>query len=624
MNKLNQACLDYIDAGFALVPLPKASKGPTKAGWNESSECISNKSQLEHIHYGVGLAHAYSSPITCSIDIDNLEKAELWLKQRGVNLDSLLNASDAVQIQSGRHNKAKLIYCLPKGVQPLPSKKHIEIDTVIEFRCASNNGKTVQDVLPPSIHPETGQAYQWAGAGNFKALPELPQSLFKIWSGLIDQALAFTPEAIEGPLCKITQNLTGFTESQGNINKVKVALDSVSANCSYEEWRNILFALKSTGWQCAKQLASDWSQTAPDKWDQSVFDTLWNSAKESGGISIGTLFHKAGTASVIPTITSAIKSTSSSFELSNGQMKIPTTPPPPRHYLFGDCVVGGTMGIMAGLGGTAKTLLMMQIAVHGAIGKPIGNFHVDSFASMLFLGEENEAERDRRFGALCTRLTAKELQEVQSSVICYPAAGKDIRLTWLANNNPVETPLVKEIVNLAEEHHKNCGKEIGLIVFDHARLVMAGDPNAANDVTQLTRVLNEIAIATNSVVMLLAHSPKNVYGKDDNVDAAEVFGSGAFVDNSRAAFVLHTMREKEAKDLGVAESDRKQYVCLTSVKANNGPSGNAWWFKKEQVTGWSSIVLVPVQLYPKSMFPNHSVLTKKIIDLVKANPVIPP
>mgnify|MGYP000695436838 CR=1 FL=1 len=48
----------------------------------------------------------------------------------------------------------------------------IQKKTALEFRCATVEGKTVQDVLPGSVHP-SGTTYQWGGKGNWQSLPAL-------------------------------------------------------------------------------------------------------------------------------------------------------------------------------------------------------------------------------------------------------------------------------------------------------------------------------------------------------------------------------------------------------------------------------------------------------------------
>ncbi|WP_396189461.1 AAA family ATPase [Flavobacterium sp.] len=620
---------DYLSAGFALVPLPQGAKGPVTKGWNQLTNCITDASGLTRIQYGVGLAHAYSKPVTCTLDVDDYVLASNWLAAEGVDLQSLLDAPDAVQIVSGKPNKAKLLYRLPDEQTPLATSVIKDgTKTILEFRCASSGGMTVQDVLPPSIHPDTGKPYEWGGQGHFSMLPILPTKLNTIWlprQGTTSPSNNSNLEIVS----PVMQSLLSMPETPENIAKVTQALDVLTADCSHDEWRDIIFALKSTLWNCAEDLARNWSMTAPHRWNEGYFNSLWSHAKAIGGIGVGTLFHKAMVFNASASLSLNHQpvhqfddgnTASSHFELGDGRMCIPTLPPSPRDYAYGDTVPFGTTAILAGVGGTAKTTFVMQLAAQGALGKPIGNFPVNSFASMLFLGEENQEERDRRFGAVCVGMPAADLALVQQRVMCFPAAGKDIRLNFLVDNNLTENHLVNDIIDKVRAHHAECGLRVGLIVFDHVRLIMTGDPNAANDVTQLTRILTKIANATNSSVLVLAHSPKSSLGRVESSDASEVFGSGAFVDNTRAAFILNTMRPEEAKDFSIDPKERNEYVCLTTVKSNYGKSGATWWFKKRYLPDWQTITLEPVTLYKQSLFANHNALSQRIIDKVNHNP----
>ena len=173
-DTLNVA-VSYISAGFHLVPIPYGEKGPTHMGWNKRSNTISNPDQIERLAgLNIGLAHAYSG--TCAIDIDDLKKADEFFSGNGINLTGLLMSEDAVQIKSGRDNRAKLLYRTP---EILPTFKISNPDTIVEFRCAAANGLTVQDVLPPSIHPDTGMPYTWQG--DYKNLPLLPAEICELW-----------------------------------------------------------------------------------------------------------------------------------------------------------------------------------------------------------------------------------------------------------------------------------------------------------------------------------------------------------------------------------------------------------------------------------------------------------
>jgi len=181
----------YLDAGMALVFFPSTSKGPIGSaakGWNLRENCVTreNADKLDKLtgQCNVGLAHAYSG--TCSLDIDDLFAAREWLAHHGVALDALYNADDSVTIESGRKNRGKLIYRLPKN---MPQKKIASPNggDMIDFRCAAANGNTVQDCLPPAYNPDAKAHYQWGGDGDYRNIPEIPQELLTLWQRQIDK-----------------------------------------------------------------------------------------------------------------------------------------------------------------------------------------------------------------------------------------------------------------------------------------------------------------------------------------------------------------------------------------------------------------------------------------------------
>ena len=150
----------YIRHGWKLVPIPPGTKGPRAIGWNRAEGAINSQADLPP-GYGIGLAHAYSG--TMALDIDNWDMALKILSDQGVDIAALYAAPDAVIIDSGRTGRGKLLYRMPEGYV-LPSRKVIrDAITVYEIRCATSANLTVQDVLPPSIHPDTQQPYRWAG-----------------------------------------------------------------------------------------------------------------------------------------------------------------------------------------------------------------------------------------------------------------------------------------------------------------------------------------------------------------------------------------------------------------------------------------------------------------------------
>jgi hypothetical protein len=176
-----------INAGFALVPLKPGEKGTSVLGWNRRGAAITDIAGLDRIGDGnIGLAHAYCSPSpTCAIDLDDYQLAAAWLDQRGIHLPTLMQAPDAVLIRSGKPNSAKILYRLPLELRALASERITDNGkTILEFRCGTRAGLTVQDVLPPSVHP-SGTRYQWEGSGSILSLAEIPPALLDQWSALL-------------------------------------------------------------------------------------------------------------------------------------------------------------------------------------------------------------------------------------------------------------------------------------------------------------------------------------------------------------------------------------------------------------------------------------------------------
>lgn len=285
--------LELLGSGLALIPVPLGEKGPIHRGWNLESECITRPDQLSLLDgKNIGLAHAFCKPTpTCAIDIDNFRAARGWLATHGVDLKASAKAPDATAIWSGKEQSLKLLYRLPIGSKPLASTAvhSPEGKVILEFRCATRDGKTVQDVLPPSIHP-SGSTYQWMGLGDPLLIPTIPLEFLNVWTGLLGNASRVANRVFDLDLDAFAR-----PESPRQIAIIKEALSFISADCSYELWRNIVWALLSTNWTCAEALAMEWSQSAPHRYTEDSFWTLVNSYMPQRGnpISVGTIYHFA-------------------------------------------------------------------------------------------------------------------------------------------------------------------------------------------------------------------------------------------------------------------------------------------------------------------------------------------
>lgn len=251
--ELQDTPADYVREGLVLVPIPRGSKGPGHKSWNRRENCITDPAQTATLRGNIGLAHAYSG--TCCIDVDALDGARAWLAERGIDIDALLNAQDAVLVSSGRPNRAKLLYRI---AAPLASLKLA--GRALEFRCATRDGLTVQDLLPPSQHP-SGQRYRWEYAeslvGHWSMLPPIPAALLALWKSLLSpqrSALA-KGSAADGEL-SVPEPRAGL-----GFGELATLLQSIDPDVHYDNWLRVLMAVhhETAGSATGFELVNEWS-----------------------------------------------------------------------------------------------------------------------------------------------------------------------------------------------------------------------------------------------------------------------------------------------------------------------------------------------------------------------------
>lgn len=285
----------YIRHGWSLVPIPAGTKGPATPGWNRKEAQLRSQTDLP-AGYGIGLAHAYSG--TMALDIDHWETAALMLTDRGIDLEALYRAPDAVIVDSGRAGRGKLLYAMPFGLALQTKKIAHQGQTIYELRCGTSNGLTVQDVLPPSIHPDTHQPYRWAGNGHWSRLPEIPPELLTWWMELLDKDTSRT--------------ISMENSIDASWNEIQQALSFISPDCSRDEWVNVGMALHWAGSETnemeqAYAIWDDWSSVSYKYPGQREMMTQWNSFKvtKTNSVRLGTLFHFAKQGGWVRTIPDA-------------------------------------------------------------------------------------------------------------------------------------------------------------------------------------------------------------------------------------------------------------------------------------------------------------------------------
>jgi len=180
---------DYVAHGIYLVPISPCrktglpTKAPVTSGWNLEQNIVKSEAQINEAwlaqNWNVGIVLLQSNIV--SFDIDDLEKTrQIFADILDFDLDELLNAPDAVRI-TGKPGRAKLLYRVPDDLHHLTTQQlAFGKESIFEIRYQSTGGKTHQDVLPPSIHPDTGKPYEWIG--DWTNIPEVPQIFADLWA----------------------------------------------------------------------------------------------------------------------------------------------------------------------------------------------------------------------------------------------------------------------------------------------------------------------------------------------------------------------------------------------------------------------------------------------------------
>ena len=354
---------EYVNAGLVLVPIPSGKKGPSKEGWNVRAHCWYMREAVPDEWAGnIGLAHAYSR--TCALDIDSYRAALPALAQRGIDLDALLASDDAVQIRSGRPDRAKLIYRLPEGLEPLPSVDRNDSGEGFEFRCASRAGLTVQDVLPPSIHPDTGKPYEWAG--NWRELPELPANVLSAWRGLL------------GPQRPAPAQAPKTTVAEGRHADVirlaaRVARQVVQEGLADDSGLALLTAELSRG---------RWSRDVTDELHRAYRDALAKCRDGTWQIGASRDVEPAQTGQPDQEQGQLI-----SIELHDLMASAPIEP---RHVVA-PLIPRKVVSLLSAHGGAGKSTLGLILGAHVAAGRPWGPFECEQ-GNVLFVSLEDPGE----------------------------------------------------------------------------------------------------------------------------------------------------------------------------------------------------------------------------------------
>jgi putative DNA primase/helicase len=209
----------YIEAfGLALVKIEPGQKAPKGNAWNKPGGYFTEADQAEAFwaknpKHNMGVVLGPSR--ICSLDVDHAEYSRQVLRDvLDLHLDDIAAVYPTLVgnptrfrimfrvpegLEFSRHSltwpnpadpdgsKLKLVNVSLKAARDKGDADQIEVMTARQKEFApitvfELRGGLVQDVLPPSIHPDTGKPYTWRNPPSAEGLPDLPRDLVNIWN----------------------------------------------------------------------------------------------------------------------------------------------------------------------------------------------------------------------------------------------------------------------------------------------------------------------------------------------------------------------------------------------------------------------------------------------------------
>jgi len=231
-------------------------------------------------------------------------------------------------------------------------------------------------------------------------------------------------------------------------------------------------------------------------------------------------------------------------------------PVPPQKWVVNGWIPAGQVTLLAGDGGTGKTLLGLQLCAAMASGKKWLDMPVQQDRAIFVSAEEDCDELHRRLAAIVRneQLTWENLADLK----IVPLAGQDAVLgkADLRTNTVSATELLDDVERITRDW------QAGLVVLDALHNIFAGEENSRVQAVQFVGLLRGLCSRCETTVVLLGHP--SLYGMSSGSGTA---GSTGWSNAVRSRLYMSRLKA------GNTDTDIDRDVRTLEVKkANYGPS----------------------------------------------------
>jgi regulatory protein RepA len=256
------------------------------------------------------------------------------------------------------------------------------------------------------------------------------------------------------------------------------------------------------------------------------------------------------------------------------------TTPVEREWAIEQLAPVGKVTVLAGPGGVSKSMLMLHVLVHAAMGQQWAEFAPRQPVRSLYVSyEDDQQELHKRTHALAADLRLQDdgvldtLYDVNGSIrknllmfATDEEAPQWLLLTKPDRFGPAErTERVEWLVSTLKY------LDIKLLVLDPAVYTHQLEENSIADMAQYMQTLTHIAKQAGVAVIVLHHMNKmSGWAALDDIHQGSLRGASSFADNARSVAVLVGMPIKDAANYGLPpeQATTSRYAVLKHVKHN--------------------------------------------------------
>jgi hypothetical protein len=246
---------------------------------------------------------------------------------------------------------------------------------------------------------------------------------------------------------------------------------------------------------------------------------------------------------------------------------------PRRPWIVPGYALRGSVTVVSGAGGVAKSALTAAWCVAVATGRPIGSFAPMAPGKALLLNVEDDVTEQRLRLSAILRQTGAVPRDIAGRLIRVGPNG----VGTLLERDPVTkqmhmTPAMERIEELIAEHKPD------LVVFDPLVELHNAEENDNGALRAVMARFRAIAKQHNTAIVIVHHVKKGLSSIAGDADATR--GASSIVGAARIVVTLAAMSKEEAQNFGFSARQAQGYFRLDGAKANYSALTDTEWFER--------------------------------------------